>query len=85
MFGGIGFTIGGNVAVGVRDDDLIVRLPADESDAATADEHVRPMTMRGRGAIRGWLLVGPGATAEDADLARWVERAASHAASLPPK
>jgi TfoX/Sxy family transcriptional regulator of competence genes len=85
MFGGFGFTIGGNIAVGVRDDDLIVRLPPEESEAALAEADVRPMTMAGRGAIRGWILVRPGATSEDADLARWVERAATFASSLPAK
>jgi TfoX/Sxy family transcriptional regulator of competence genes len=85
MFGGVGFTIGGNIAVGIRDDELIVRLPPGESEAALAEEHVVPMTMKGRGAIRGWLLVGPEATADDAALARWVERGAGYASSLPPK
>jgi TfoX/Sxy family transcriptional regulator of competence genes len=85
MFGGVGFTVNGNVAVGVRGEELIVRIPAVESDEATAHEHVHLMTMRNRGEIRGWLLVGPAATARDADLARWVERGFQHAASLPPK
>lgn len=85
MFGGVGFTVGGNVAVAVQRDDLIVRVPAAESDEAVAHEHVRPMTMRNRGAIRGWLLVAPEATADDADLARWVERGFEHASSLPAK
>jgi TfoX/Sxy family transcriptional regulator of competence genes len=85
MFGGVGFTIDGNIAVGIRDEDLIVRLPPDESEAAAAADHVRPMTMKGRGSIRGWLLVGPEATTEENALARWVERAAGYASSLPRK
>jgi TfoX/Sxy family transcriptional regulator of competence genes len=85
MFGGVGFTVRGNIAVGIRDGDLIVRVPPDESEAALAEEHVRPMTMRGRGSIRGWLLVGAEATAEATELARWVERGFDHALSLPPK
>jgi hypothetical protein len=35
--------------------------------------------------MRGWLLVAPEATAEDRDLARWVRRAETFAATLPPK
>jgi TfoX/Sxy family transcriptional regulator of competence genes len=85
MFGGIGFTVNGNIAVGVQGEDLIVRVPVDESDEATAHEHVRLMTMRNRGEIRGWLLVAREATADDADLARWVERGFEHASSLPRK
>lgn len=85
MFGGVGFTVNGNIAVGVQREDLIVRVPADESDEAAAREHVRRMAMRNRGEIRGWLLVGPEATADDAELARWVDRGFGHASSLPAK
>jgi hypothetical protein len=35
--------------------------------------------------MRGWLFVAAEATAEDADLERWVRRAEAFASSLPPK
>jgi hypothetical protein len=35
--------------------------------------------------MRGWILVAPDATADEADLERWVRRGERFAASLPPK
>lgn len=32
--------------------------------------------------MKGWLFIGPDATASDDDLAGWVEAGADHAASL---
>jgi hypothetical protein len=34
MFGGLCFTVQGNMAVGVTGDDLMVRLPPEEGEAA---------------------------------------------------
>src|SRR5574341_1122144 len=72
MFGGLAFLLNGNMACGVRGDDLIVRLAADDTDAALAEPGIRPFDLTGR-ATRGWLLVGPDAHAEDDDLRRWVD------------
>jgi hypothetical protein len=35
--------------------------------------------------MKGWLLVGPDAYAEDGDLRRWVDRGVAYAGTLPPK
>jgi hypothetical protein len=35
--------------------------------------------------LNGWLHVAADVVADDADLARWVERGLSYARSLPPK
>jgi hypothetical protein len=42
------------------------------------------MEMRGR-TMRGWLRVDAGDVTTDEELARWVERGAEYARSLPPK
>jgi hypothetical protein len=85
MFGGIGFMIGGNMAVGVSSGgELIVRLDPEEYERALAESHVRAFDMTGR-PMRGWILVGPEATATDEQLAGWVDAGADFAASLPPK
>jgi TfoX/Sxy family transcriptional regulator of competence genes len=84
MFGGIAFMVADHMAVGVIHDDLMVRLGADASEEALAQDHTRPMDFTGRPA-RGMLYVAAPGTAADADLARWVEMGAEHAASLPPK
>ena len=84
MFGGIAFMIAGNMAVGVIDDDLMVRLdPADARDAL-AEAHARPMDFTGR-PPKNMVFVDSAGTSADDDLVAWVERGADYAASLPPK
>jgi TfoX N-terminal domain len=84
MFGGIAFMLDGNMAVGVLRGDLVVRVASADADGLLADAHIRPMDVTGR-PMRGWLLVGPEATAEDHDLERWVARGTEYASSLPAK
>ena len=84
MFGGLAFLLHGNMACGVRGDDLMVRVDPELGDAALAEPGVRPFDMTGR-PMKGWLLVDPDGHAEDEDLRRWVDRGLAHAGSLPPK
>ena len=84
MFGGIGFMVGGNMAVGVIEQDVIVRLDAADAQLALAETGVREFDFTGR-AMKGWIYVGPEVTTEDRDLASWVEAGADYATSLPPK
>lgn len=84
MFGGIAWMLNGNMACGVLDEDLIVRLERDEAEAALAEEHVAPMEFTGR-PMRGFAVVESPAIADPEDLGRWVDAAADFAESLPPK
>lgn len=84
MFGGIAFMLGGNMAVGVIGDDLMVRLEPSDADKALAEPHARPMDFTGR-PMKGMVFVDPGGTEADVDLAAWIEAGADFAASLPPK
>jgi hypothetical protein len=85
MFGGIGFMLNGNMACGIRGDELIVRLDPEDAERALAEEEqVRVFDITGR-AMRGWILVGPEATRSDEGLGGWVDLGADFAASLPPK
>jgi TfoX-like protein len=84
MFGGIGFTIAGNMAVGVMNEDLIVRLDPDDAQKALAEEGIREFDFTGR-PMKGWIFVAPERTAEEAGLSEWVDAGADYAASLPPK
>jgi TfoX/Sxy family transcriptional regulator of competence genes len=84
MFGGLSFTVGGNMAVGVNRDDLLVRLSPDDGDAALAEPGVRLMEIGSR-TSRGFLSVAPQATKTDRTLHAWVDRGVAFASSLPPK
>jgi TfoX/Sxy family transcriptional regulator of competence genes len=85
MFGGLGFMVGGNMAVAASGQGgLLVRVDPDETDALVAQPHASRMEMRGR-EMNGWLRVdAEGARSQDA-LAAWVQRGVSYARSLPPK
>ena len=84
MFGGIAFLLDGNMCVGVHGDELIVRLPPDETDEALRDPHVRLFDLTGR-PMKGWVLVAPAGVATDADLRAWADRSVAFAGSLPAK
>ena len=84
MFGGLAFLLHGNMACGVRGDDLIVRVAAEVADAAQGEPGTRPFDLTGR-PMKGWLLVDAGGDAEDEDLRRWVDRGVAYASSLPAK
>jgi TfoX/Sxy family transcriptional regulator of competence genes len=83
MFGGIAFMVGGNMAVGVTRDELMVRVGPDAHDQALSQPHVRVMDMGNR-PMRGMVNVAPAGVEDDADLARWVNAGADVAAALPP-
>ena len=86
MFGALAWFVGGNMACGVLDDELLVRLDREEVDRALAEPHVRPFEPRGGGRrMGGFIVVDSQGIADDEDLARWVDCGAEHAASLPPK
>lgn len=84
MFGGIAFMIGGNMAVGVIDDDLMVRLDPADAERALAEPHTRPMDFTGK-PMKGMVFVDSAGTEADEDLAGWVDAGADFAAALPPK
>ena len=84
MFGGIAFMLGGNMAVGVTGDELLVRTGTERYDEALAHPHARVFDMTGR-PMRGWVVVAPDGLADDAALTDWVQMGAEFARSLPTK
>jgi TfoX/Sxy family transcriptional regulator of competence genes len=85
MFGGIGFLVGGNMAVSASGQGgLLVRVDPEESDALLSSTNARPMEMRGR-TMTGWLRVEADELRTKRELSRWVDRGVKYARSLPPK
>ena len=83
MFGGIGFMVNGNMAVGVSGTELMVRLGEASHDEAVALEGIRIFDSGAR-PMRGWVLVDPAVVGEAA-IAAWIERGVAFASSLPAK
>src|SRR4051812_4845116 len=79
MFGGIAFLLRGNMAVGISGEELMVRVGPKGSDDALSQPHTRPFDMSGR-PMKGWILVAGEGTADDTELAAWVQRGVEFAA-----
>src|SRR5215210_2243937 len=77
MFGGIGWMLDGNMAVGLMKDGLMVRL-GEQAEAAASEPHAsRPMM--------GVVVVAPEGVETDEQLGAWIGRGAAVARSLPSK
>lgn len=86
MFGGIAFLLGGNMAVGVHGEDLIVRVDPRQTDALLREPGAKPFDLGPGGrSPAGWLLVAPSGYRKDTDLRTWVGRGTAYASSLPKK
>lgn len=84
MFGGWGVTVHGNMAVGVMEHDLIVRVGPANYDKALTRPGVRPFDLTGR-AMTGWIFAAGDTVANGRSLTAWVTRGVEYAQSLPPK
>jgi len=84
MFGMPAGFINGNMAAGVHQETMIVRLPDDERRARLDDGWAQFEPMPGR-PMREYVALPPEIVA-DVDATRgWIERAAAYVRSLPPK
>jgi len=84
MFGGLCFTVHGNMAVGVTGNDLMVRLAPEDGEAALARPGARPMDFNGK-PMKGFVFVGADGLKTERMLKSWVYRGVAFASSLPPK
>jgi TfoX/Sxy family transcriptional regulator of competence genes len=85
MFGSLAVLVGGNMACGVRGEDLLVRMEPEAADELLESEPGVHLAVMGARTMSGWLQVEAAAVAEDADLERWVRRGEEFGAGLPPK
>ena len=84
LFGGIGFLLKGNMAVGVNKNDLIVRIDPQYHDETLKRLYTRTFHLSGR-PMKGWLLVEPRGVETDEELKEWVHVGIKYASTLPPK
>jgi TfoX/Sxy family transcriptional regulator of competence genes len=84
MFGGLAFLLGGNMAVGIVKNDLMVRVGPEAYGASLELPHARPMDFTGK-PMKGFVYVAPAGYESDADLEAWVARGIAFAGTLPAK
>jgi len=83
MFGGIGWTVNGNLAVGTLGQVLICRV-GPEAQALLDEPGVDVFDVTGR-AMKGWLTVAIEELDADDALQEWIDRGVRFASSLPAK
>jgi hypothetical protein len=84
MFGGVGFLVHGNMAVGVYKEDMIVRVNPDRHEKLLKKKHTRVFDITGR-PMKGWLMVEPDGCKPAKQLSAWVKEGFEFALTLPAK
>jgi len=84
MFGGIAFLISGNMAVGVNQDSLIVRVGLEKYETAlgkTGADLFKPTNKP----MAGWVTVAPEGHRTNKDMKYWINLALEFVKTLPAK
>jgi len=84
MFGGLCFTERGNMAVGVVNSDLMVRVGADAYDSLLSKPGARPMDFT-KSTMKGFLFIGPDGWRTRRQLESWIDASLAYTSTLPPK
>jgi TfoX/Sxy family transcriptional regulator of competence genes len=85
MFGYPAAFVGGNMATGLFQEQLIVRLPEERRATLLAEPGSLPFEpMPGR-AMKEYVVVSPALVSDARELKRWIAEAAAYAASLPAR
>lgn len=84
MFGGICFLLHGNMACGILDYDIIVRVGPEKYENALTLPHARVFDFTGR-PMKGWVMVSHEGHESDEELFGWIQKGVDFAMSLPPK
>lgn len=85
MFGGVGFMLNGNMAIGTTAKGaLLVRIDPTRQAEARARPGAYEMHMGPR-PMTGFIAVDPETLASEAALHGWIDYALTYAETLPPK
>jgi len=84
MFGGVGFLLNGNIACGVNEDNLMVRVDPEKHSALLKKPHAKPFDLTGK-PMKGWLIVKADGVKTDKQLSAWVKEGVEFVLTLPPK
>ncbi|MDT8421778.1 MAG: TfoX/Sxy family protein [Desulfuromonadales bacterium] len=84
MFGGVAFLLHGNMAFGILQDELVVRVGPERYQSSLAIPHTREFDITGR-PMKGWVLVAAAGVATEPQLNWWLTLGVSYALTLPAK
>ena len=84
MFGGVCFTLGGNMMVGtMKGGELLARVGEAQEAEALARPGARRMNFTGR-EMKGFVMVAAEALTDEA-LREWISMASTYVGAMPPK
>ena len=84
MFGGVCFLLHGNMACGVLNEDLIVRVGPDSYEDSLKQPNTKPFDLTGK-PMKGWVMVSAEGHKTSEALTFWVNRGMAFALTLPAK
>lgn len=85
MFGGICFTLNGNMLCGtMKDGDAMFRVGPEQEADALERPGARRMDFTGR-PLKGFVIVAAEELASDAAISEWIATATRFVGALPPK
>ena len=84
MFGGICYLLNGNIACGVHQNKLIIRVGKEEYLNALTNPGTSPFDLTGR-PMAGWVFVEPPLIDSDEELRVWVQKGVNFTLTLPEK
>ncbi len=84
MFGGVCYLLNGNMAFGIHQDFLIVRVDQELGEKSLRNKNVKPFDITGR-PMSGWIMVNEAGWTGKAALATWIDAGKRFALSLPEK
>jgi hypothetical protein len=85
MFGGVCYLVGGNMAFGIYQDNLIVRLGSPEKAQKEIDSgRALPFAITGK-AMKGWVMIPKARLGAAGDYRKWLDQGLDFAKSLPSK
>jgi TfoX/Sxy family transcriptional regulator of competence genes len=84
MFGGVCFTLNGNMCCGVVKDEIMVRVGPEKYSSALEHPHAREMDFTGR-TMQGYVFVAKPGFESDASLRAWIDKARLFVGALSAK
>jgi TfoX/Sxy family transcriptional regulator of competence genes len=85
MFGGLCFTLNGNMLVGtMKDGSLLARVGEAQEAEALARPGASRMNFTGR-EMKGFIIVSADALDSGAELTKWIGMATAFVGAMPPK
>ena len=84
MFGGVCFILSGNMACGILNERLIVRVGPERYENALKQPNTGKFDITGK-PMKGWVMVSPEEYNTDDRLSYWIEQGVAFALTLPAK